>query len=82
MARVMVITRPNGAKPEKFFTILLKSQVTPSFVNRFWATTALPLAGFTRLMLEADKAAPARAVSKNRMQNKFQIKIKTEEQLS
>jgi len=35
MARVMVITRPNGAKPEKFFTILLKSQVTPSLVNRF-----------------------------------------------
>ena len=45
---VIVITRPNGAKPVKFFTMLPKIQSTPSLENRFADVTTSPEAGFVR----------------------------------
>ena len=46
---VMVITRPSGAKPVKFFTILLRNQSSPSAEKKFWETTVSPDAGLIRL---------------------------------
>ena len=47
----MVITRLSGAKPVKFFTILLRNQSSPSAEKKFWETTASPDAGLIRLTL-------------------------------
>lgn len=41
MARVMVITRPKGANPVKFFTIVVRSHWMPSLVKKFWDATSL-----------------------------------------
>ena len=71
MARVMVITRPRGAKPEKLLTKWVKSQFTPSLENRFWDMTSFPVAGFSRATPEAVRPAPISAVIKNKMQNRM-----------
>ena len=47
MAIVMVRTRPRGAKPVKFFTMLSRNQRSPSEEMGFWTATTSLVAGFT-----------------------------------
>ena len=68
---VMVITRPNGAKPVKFFTMLPKIQSTPSLENRFADVTTSPEAGFVRATPITLKMQPMMAVIRKSQQNRI-----------
>ena len=68
---VIVITRPNGAKPVKFFTMLPKIQSTPSLENRFADVTTSPEAGFVRATPITLKMQPMMAVIRKSQQNRI-----------
>ena len=70
MPRVMVITRPRGANPVKFFTILSRNQWRPSVVNRLADVTASPDAGLVSVSPVMVKIAPITAVNRNSQQKK------------
>ena len=69
--RVMVITRPSGAKPVKFFTILSRNQCSPSTEKKFWETTASPDAGLIRLTPATVAIVPMIAVKRKSQQNRI-----------
>ena len=62
MAMVIVMTRPKGAKPVKFFTIFVRSHWIPALLKKFWAVTIWWVAGFSRCTPISVKRAPNRAV--------------------
>ena len=66
---VMVSTRPRGAKPVKFFTILSRNQRRPSFEKKFFDMTISPVAGLVRLVPRKVKIVPRMATIKNRNTN-------------
>ena len=68
---VMVITRPSGAKPVKFFTILSRNQCSPSTEKKFWETTASPDAGLIRLTPATVAIVPMIAVKRKSQQNRI-----------
>ena len=65
------ITRPSGAKPVKFFTILLRNQSSPSAEKKFWETTASPDAGLIRLTPATVAIVPMIAVKRKSQQNRI-----------
>lgn len=71
MPRVMEITRPSGAKPVKFFTILSRNQWSPSTEKKFWETTASFVAGLIRLTPATVAIVPMIAVKRKSQQNRI-----------
>ena len=67
----MVITRPKGANPVKFFTRVVSSHWMPAVVKKFWEVTILWEAGFSRAKPAWVQMAPTTAVITNRMQNRM-----------
>ena len=65
------VSRPNGAKPVKFFTMLPKIQSTPSLENRFADVTTSPEAGFVRATPITLKMQPMMAVIRKSQQNRI-----------
>ena len=70
IASVIARTKPKGAKPVKFLTILLNNHSTPALEKRFCEATSLPFAGFVRVVPVAVKTAPRIAIITNKIQNK------------
>jgi len=66
MASVMVSTRPRGAKPVKFLTMLEINQIKPSLVNRFLAYTGSFFAGLMTETPSRLKMQPRMATITNR----------------
>ena len=47
MARVMVMTRPKGAKPVKFLSMFSRNQIKPALEMGFWMATTSSVEGLT-----------------------------------